>query len=271
MHKCAWFLLWWNIGCRDTQKRFTVHQVLEDDDFTWADIFITPPSDSNCSDEDSCGEDKGTCHNLTHRQLGAEAVATVKRGEECTSIEGGDESDAESTSSTVTAIAEPSSPTSFVDHSSAETLITDGSRQRQSKSHTVVKTSPSRCWSADASETSPAASSAATATSSRQRISKPSLRLIEPVASDMSSTEVSTAVKPSLDSNLSKPTNATKRTTYCDSDAPASNRNRMQKAALQNGNGFKKTCPDALCQLITSISTNTLYLRTFWTTKWSFS
>jgi len=39
------------------QKGFTVHQVLamleDDNEFTRADIFITPPCDTNCSDEDS--------------------------------------------------------------------------------------------------------------------------------------------------------------------------------------------------------------------------
>ena len=64
----------------------------DDDDFTRADVFITPPCDPNCSDEDSGDEDEGTCHNLTRRQLAAEAVATVTRGEEQIRIDGGDES-----------------------------------------------------------------------------------------------------------------------------------------------------------------------------------
>ena len=64
------------------QKGVTVHQViamLEDDDFKCADIFITPPCDPNCSNKDSEDEDEGTGHNLTHRQLGSEALASVTR------------------------------------------------------------------------------------------------------------------------------------------------------------------------------------------------
>ena len=83
------------------KKGFTVHQVitmLEDDDFfTRADIFITPPADPNCSDEDSGDEAEGTFNNLTSRQLQAEAVATVKRGQGRFDIDGKDESEPAST------------------------------------------------------------------------------------------------------------------------------------------------------------------------------
>ena len=83
------------------KKGITVHQVmtkLEDDDlFTRADIFITPPADPNCSDEDSGDEVDETFNSLTRRQLEAEAMATVKRGQERFDIDGKDESEHAST------------------------------------------------------------------------------------------------------------------------------------------------------------------------------
>ena len=57
--------------------------MLEDDtSMTDADIYITPPLDPNCSDEDSGGEDEGTMSNLTLQQLQAEAEVTVRHGAE---------------------------------------------------------------------------------------------------------------------------------------------------------------------------------------------
>ena len=50
-------------------------------------IFITLPCYPNCSNED-----EGMCHNLTCIQLGAKAVATVRRGEKHFRIDGVDES-----------------------------------------------------------------------------------------------------------------------------------------------------------------------------------
>jgi len=57
--------------------------MLEDDaSMTEADIYITPPLDPACSDEDSGGEDEGTVSNLTRQQLEAEAEVTVRHGAE---------------------------------------------------------------------------------------------------------------------------------------------------------------------------------------------
>jgi len=68
------------------RRTYTVHQVLcmleDDTSVTDADIYITPPLDPNCSDEDSGGEDEGTMSNLTCQQLQAEAEVTVRHGAE---------------------------------------------------------------------------------------------------------------------------------------------------------------------------------------------
>lgn len=95
------------------QKGFTVHQVLamleDDNEFTRADIFITPPCDTNCSDEDSGDEDEGTSHNLTHRQLEAEAVATVTRREEHIRLDEVEESLSVSSSTVEPIVTDPPS------------------------------------------------------------------------------------------------------------------------------------------------------------------
>lgn len=65
------------------KKRYTVHEVIsmleEDDDFMQANIYIAPPGDPACSDEDSADEEHVTIDNLPRRQLQAEAEATVVR------------------------------------------------------------------------------------------------------------------------------------------------------------------------------------------------
>src|SRR6266536_686488 len=69
-------------------KKYSVHEVLSileaEDFFTRADIFITPPLDPNCSDEDSGDEDGGVqgFNNLTRRQLEAEAEVSIHSGTE---------------------------------------------------------------------------------------------------------------------------------------------------------------------------------------------
>ena len=65
-------------------RRYAVHEVLSilknDVEFSSASLFILPPSDPSCSDEDSGDEEGGVPDNLSRRQLEAEAVATVKHG-----------------------------------------------------------------------------------------------------------------------------------------------------------------------------------------------
>jgi len=70
-------------------KRFRlneVHSILDvlesDPDFLQANLYVLPPADPNCSDEDSGGEDEVTPDNLTRRQLEAEGEATVWKGDQ---------------------------------------------------------------------------------------------------------------------------------------------------------------------------------------------
>ena len=67
-------------------RGFTTHQVLsmleDDSEMNGADIFISPPLDPDCSDEDSGDECEGTVDNLTRRQLEATAEVTVRHGSE---------------------------------------------------------------------------------------------------------------------------------------------------------------------------------------------
>jgi hypothetical protein len=62
-----------------------VHAILDmlesDPDYLQANLYIFPPADSTCSDEDSGDEDAVTSNNLTRRQLEAEAEATVWKGD----------------------------------------------------------------------------------------------------------------------------------------------------------------------------------------------
>ena len=59
----------------------TVHDVLaileEEEFFTQADVYITPPGDGNDTDKDSADEEGGIVDNLSGRQLNSTAVATV--------------------------------------------------------------------------------------------------------------------------------------------------------------------------------------------------
>ena len=55
--------------------------MLENDpDFNSATVYIAPPLDPNCSDENSGDEDSGSADNLTRRQLEADAEVTIWRG-----------------------------------------------------------------------------------------------------------------------------------------------------------------------------------------------
>lgn len=88
-------------------KKFKVHEVLallEDDEdqlhnATSADIFICPPNDVSCSDEDSGDDDSGgSYNNLSGQQLQADAVLTVHNFDAgCAHI--GDDSDSDAVSS----------------------------------------------------------------------------------------------------------------------------------------------------------------------------
>ena len=68
------------------KRGYSVHQVLcmleDDGSMTEADIYIAPPLDPACSDEDSGGEDDRSVSNLTRQQLEAEAEVTVRHGAE---------------------------------------------------------------------------------------------------------------------------------------------------------------------------------------------
>ena len=65
-------------------KGYTVHEVIAlleaEPDFTEANIYITPPTNPDNSDEDSGDEELMTVDNLSSRQLEAEAEATVFHG-----------------------------------------------------------------------------------------------------------------------------------------------------------------------------------------------
>jgi len=58
--------------------------MLEDDEFMNANIFIAPPIDPACSDQESGDEEEmfNSINNLSRRQLEAEAKVTVHRGGE---------------------------------------------------------------------------------------------------------------------------------------------------------------------------------------------
>ena len=51
-----------------------------DAEFTEATMFITPPEDRDCSDEDSGDDECGTTNNFTRRQLEASAEVTIRKG-----------------------------------------------------------------------------------------------------------------------------------------------------------------------------------------------
>jgi len=67
--------------CR--KSRITVNDILnaleDDDDFNQADIYLTPPNNGTCSDEDSGGEDDVGPSNLSGNQLNAAATAVIRR------------------------------------------------------------------------------------------------------------------------------------------------------------------------------------------------
>lgn len=71
------------------KKRFRaseVHAILDalenDPNYLRANVFLLPPSDPNCSDEDSGAEDAVDMNNFTRRQLEAEAEVTIYRGDD---------------------------------------------------------------------------------------------------------------------------------------------------------------------------------------------
>lgn len=65
-------------------RLYKVHEVMSilenDPDFHSATVFIAPPLDHNCSDEDSGDEEGGSVDNLTRRQLESDAEVTIQRG-----------------------------------------------------------------------------------------------------------------------------------------------------------------------------------------------
>jgi hypothetical protein len=180
--------------------------MLEDDDFTHADIFITPPNDPNCSDEDSGDENEGTCNNLTRRQLDAEAVATIKRGDERFRIDSSDESCTETTLTMKTSVVEtPSAGCSITD--STSTTSTTGDISVKNTAETL------------------------SASSSQRRVRKPSLRVRESHAYDLSPASAGSS------SATRKPPAAAKRIVNSESDIPAAKRKKNDKS-------FKADKPD---------------------------
>lgn len=81
--------------CR--KSRISVNDILsaleDDDDFNQADIYLTPPNDGTCSDEDSGGEDNVGPNNLSGNQLNAAATAVIHRNYAEKDVVGETESD----------------------------------------------------------------------------------------------------------------------------------------------------------------------------------
>jgi hypothetical protein len=101
------------------KRRYKVHEVLsmleDDSEFTEATMFITPPVDQDCSDEDSADDECGTANNFTRRQLEASAEVTIRKGNTRIRFGNSDESDDDSNS----CFTEPLDPN---DSDNAETL-----------------------------------------------------------------------------------------------------------------------------------------------------
>lgn len=196
--------------------------MLEDDDFTLADIFIAPPADPTCSDEDSGDEDEGTVNNLTRRQLQAEAVATVKRGQERFDIDGNDESEPTSTlGETITEL----SPARFsvVEGNEAGTVTkSNQTSSNEDLSSTSPFVAPRRRRSKTSLDVTYGASSNQTENSpvtSLRRVSKPSVKIRESrTQNDSISAAESPAAQTSSPSSAS--TAATFQLTVHDSDTP---------------------------------------------------
>ena len=72
----------------------------DDDDFNHADIYLTPPDDGMCSDEDSGGEDDISPSNLSGNQLNAAATAVIHRKYAEKDVVGENESQTESDTET---------------------------------------------------------------------------------------------------------------------------------------------------------------------------
>src|SRR5688572_23540805 len=112
------------------RKKYSVNEILsileDDPTVTSANIFILPPDNPNCSDEDSADEENPNSDNLTRSQLEAPATATVHRGlcdteylgdddENISSKESNAEADTPTTSETpqpIPALDAPQPPTS---------------------------------------------------------------------------------------------------------------------------------------------------------------
>ena len=69
---------------RSRSIQYSVYEMLsiieDNPEVTRADVFISPPDDPNCSDEDSGDEDLGNVNNLTRRQVEAKAECTMHTG-----------------------------------------------------------------------------------------------------------------------------------------------------------------------------------------------
>lgn len=72
----------------------------DDDDFNQADIYLTPPDNGTCSDEDSGGEDDVGPSNLSGNQLNAAATAVIQRKYAEKDVVGETESQTESDTAT---------------------------------------------------------------------------------------------------------------------------------------------------------------------------
>jgi len=74
-------------------QRSPFYTRLADPDFLTANLYILPPADPGCSDEDSGDEDKGTLDNLSRQQLEAEGQVTVWKGDKRVRLFTPDDSD----------------------------------------------------------------------------------------------------------------------------------------------------------------------------------
>lgn len=124
-------------------KRFRVNEVhsildmLESDpDFLTANLYVLPPADPECSDEDSGDEDKGAPDNLSRRQLEAEAEVTVWKGNKRERLFSPDDND----------VLIPTTPDQSALQSTPSTSGS-GSQHRRSASVVSIAASSSPCGS----------------------------------------------------------------------------------------------------------------------------
>ena len=122
-----------------------VHSILDmlesDPDFLTANLYILPPDDPECSDEDSGDEDKGAPDNLSRRQVQAEAEVSVWRGNKHERLFSPDDNDDVTLPTPDPSAPQPTPPTS---------ASASGSRRRRTAA--VISTAGSSSASGSRSE-----------------------------------------------------------------------------------------------------------------------